>query len=59
MGCVLYGGKNYLKMRDILPSIAHNILPGESIDTIAYGCTSGTIAIGANVVNKLFRQNKI
>ena len=48
--------KNYLKMRDILPSITKNILPGESIDTIAYGCTSGTIAIGVerikNEVNK-------
>ena len=44
--------KNYLKMRDILPSVAKNILPGESIDTIAYGCTSGTIAIGEKVVEK-------
>jgi len=44
--------KNYLKMRDILPSITKNILPGESIDTIAYGCTSGTIAIGDKVIEK-------
>ena len=44
--------KNYLKMRDILPSVTKNILPGESIDTIAYGCTSGTIAIGEKVVEK-------
>ena len=38
--------KNYLKMRDILPSVSQNILPGEPLDAIAYGCTSGTIAIG-------------
>ena len=44
--------KNYLKMRDVLPSVTKNILPGESIDTIAYGCTSGTIAIGEKVVEK-------
>ena len=44
--------KNYLKMKDMLPDIAQNILPGESIDTIAYGCTSGTIAIGEKIVEK-------
>tara|TARA_B100000686_G_C16614363_1_gene875586 strand:- start:6 stop:761 length:756 start_codon:yes stop_codon:yes gene_type:complete len=44
--------KNYLKMRDALPSVAKNILPGESIDTIAYGCTSGTIAIGEKEIEK-------
>ena len=42
--------KNYLKMRDILPSVSQNILPGEPLDAIAYGCTSGTIAIGEKVV---------
>ena len=44
--------KNYLKMKNLLPSIASNLLPGESIDTIAYGCTSGTIAIGEKEVEK-------
>ncbi len=37
---------NYLKMANFLPEIANNILPGEKIDSIAYGCTSGTVAIG-------------
>ncbi len=38
--------ENYLKMAEYLADIAGNILPGEHIDTIAYGCTSGTVAIG-------------
>ncbi len=44
--------KNYLEMKNLLRSIARNLLPGESIDTIAYGCTSGTIAIGEKEVEK-------
>jgi len=50
--------ENYLKMRDILPSIVENILPGETINTIAYGCTSGTIAIGENVITKKINEVK-
>jgi len=38
--------KNYLKMLDHLSDIANNILPGKKLDAIAYGCTSGTVAIG-------------
>ena len=38
--------ENYLKMADHLADIANNILPGENIDSIAYGCTSGSVAIG-------------
>ena len=38
--------ENYLKMANYLADIANNILPGEEIDSIAYGCTSGTVAIG-------------
>ena len=38
--------ENYLKMAEHLEDIASNILPGEHIDSIAYGCTSGTVAIG-------------
>jgi maleate isomerase len=48
--------ENYLKMVEHLADIAGNILPGEHIDSIAYGCTSGTIAIGdkriADEINK-------
>ena len=38
--------ENYLKMAEHIADIAYNILPGEHIDSIAYGCTSGTVAIG-------------
>ena len=38
--------ENYLKMVDYLADVSNNILPGEHIDSIAYGCTSGTVAIG-------------
>ena len=31
--------ENYLKMANYLAQIANNILPGEKIDSIAYGCT--------------------
>jgi len=48
--------KNYLKMAEHLSEVSGEILPGEKIDVIAYGCTSGTIAIGEerikNEVNK-------
>ena len=37
--------ENLLKMQDELESVANKILPNEKINTIAYGCTSGTIAI--------------
>ena len=37
---------NLLKMYDQLESVTKDILPDEKIDAIAYGCTSGTIAIG-------------
>ena len=46
--------KNLLKMYDQIESVTEKILPGEKIDTIAYGCTSGTIAIGEDKV-----KNKI
>jgi len=49
---------NYLNMKDKLSSIAENILPGESVNTIAYGCTSGTIAIGEKVVEKQISEAK-
>ena len=40
--------ENLLKMREELASVTKKILPNEKLNTIAYGCTSGTIAIGEN-----------
>ena len=42
--------ENLLKMQDDLELVASRILPDEKISTIAYGCTSGTIAIGEDKV---------
>ena len=44
--------ENLLKMEDDLESVANKILPDEKISTIAYGCTSGTIAIGEDKVKE-------
>ena len=34
------------KMADDIPKVTENILPGQELDCVAYGCTSGTIAAG-------------
>ena len=44
--------ENLLKMEDELESVTNKILPNEKINTIAYGCTSGTIAIGEDKVKE-------
>ena len=45
--------ENLLKMQDDIESVTNKILPNEKINTIAYGCTSGTIAIGEDKVKEL------
>ena len=50
--------ENYLKMFDHLPSIVEEILPKQKINTIAYGCTSGTIAIGKNKIESQIHKSK-
>ena len=44
--------ENLLKMYEQIESITEKILPGEKISTVAYGCTSGTIAIGEDKVKE-------
>ena len=50
--------ENLLKMKDQIEGIAEKILPGETINTVAYGCTSGTIAIGENKVKEKIQLAK-
>jgi len=50
--------ENLLKMYDQLQSITEKILPGEKINTVAYGCTSGTIAIGEDKVKEKIQLAK-
>ena len=42
------------KMADDIPKITKDILPGQKLDCVAYGCTSGTIAAGySSIVDKV------
>ena len=50
--------ENYLKMADHLPTIAENILPGQNLNTVAYGCTSGTVAIGEEKITSQIHKSK-
>ena len=49
--------ENYLKMAEYIPEVTEQILPNQKIDVIAYGCTSGTIAMGEDlVVNQVHKK---
>jgi len=45
-------------MEDQIEAITKKILPGEKINTVAYGCTSGTIAIGEDIVKEKIQLAK-
>ena len=40
------------KMADDITDVTKDILPNQKIDCVAYGCTSGTIAAGYDVIEK-------
>ena len=50
--------ENLLKMYEQIEPITEKILPGEKINTIAYACTSGTIAIGEDKVKEKIQLAK-
>ena len=50
--------ENLSKMYGQIESITEKILPGEKINTVAYGCTSGTIAIGEDRVKEKIQLAK-
>ena len=50
--------ENLLKMYDQLELVTKKILPGEKINTVAYGCTSGTIDIGEDRVKEKIQLAK-
>ena len=50
--------ENYLKMADHIPEVSEQILPGQNIDVIAYGCTSGTVAIGEDIIKNQVQKSK-
>tara|TARA_Y100000590_G_scaffold323075_1_gene365900 strand:+ start:396 stop:1145 length:750 start_codon:yes stop_codon:yes gene_type:complete len=49
---------NLLKMHEQIVPITEKILPGEKIDTVAYACTSGTIAIGEDKIKEKIQLAK-
>ena len=49
---------NYLKMANHISDVSAQILPSEDVDIIAYGCTSGTIAIGAERIKQEVNNSK-
>ena len=50
--------ENLLKMYNQIESVTEKILPGQKINTVAYACTSGTIAIGENKVKEKIQLAK-
>ena len=50
--------ENLLKMYDQIEVVTEKILPGEKITTVAYACTSGTIAIGEEKVKEKIQLAK-
>ena len=49
---------NLKKMTENITSVTKNILPGEKIDCVVYGCTSGTIVSGYENVKKKINTAK-
>ena len=50
--------ENYLKMANHISDVSAQILPSEHVDIVAYGCTSGTIAIGAERIKQEVNNSK-
>ena len=50
--------ENFIKMSEKITDVAKNILPDENIDCIVYGCTSGTIAVGYEIIEKKVKAAK-
>ena len=42
--------KMLAKMADDITDVTKDILPGQKIDCVAYGCTSGTVAAGYDII---------
>ena len=40
------------KMAENITAVTKEILPGEKLDCVAYGCTSGTVAAGYDIIKK-------
>ena len=50
--------ENLIKMSKNVTEVTKDILPNEKVDCIAYGCTSGTIAVGFNSIEEKIKKSK-
>ena len=50
--------ENLKKMVSNITSVTENILPGEKVDCVVYGCTSGTIISGYDNIKKEIKKAK-
>ena len=50
--------ENLIKMSNAVTEVSSDILPGEKLDCIVYGCTSGTIAAGHDSIKKKIKLAK-
>ena len=50
--------ENLIKMSEKVTDVTKNILPDENIDCVVYGCTSGTIAVGHDTIEKKVKEVK-
>ena len=50
--------ENLIKMSGQVTQVAKDILPGEEIDCVVYGCTSGTIAAGYSSIENKIKKAK-
>ena len=50
--------ENLVRMSEKVTEVTNNILPNEEIDCVVYGCTSGTIAVGYESIEKKVKAAK-
>ena len=50
--------ENLIKMSEKVTEVTKNILPDENIDCVVYGCTSGTIAVGHDTIERKVKEAK-
>ncbi len=50
--------ENLIKMSEKVTDVTEDILPGEKIDCVVYGCTSGTIAAGYDSIKSKIKKTK-
>jgi len=50
--------ENLIKMSNTVTEVTKDILPDEKLDCVVYGCTSGTIAAGYDVIKKKIKLAK-